>query len=1024
MNRTVKIFCTKNEQDLVMEDYKVLERYEGFVLAEVPDELMDQLLKKYPVEDITNQYMLKMGSKDVNTMIPRFNSKGKLSGHPAYKGVKPLSSGKHHYLVQFIGPVKKVWTDGIMETGGEVRTYYNGFAYIVRADEKVLMKIKELPYVRWIGHLSHRDRISTHLFSRIDKGKTPDRSLPRTYVLDNVFTVDFFSEKDLLKRVSEVKNLGFKILEKEKNGKLLVLEFQEKGANLAKGIGSLSAVHGVQAISERVIKRTSNNVATKIMETNRATLSEGLGLTGKGEVIGVCDTGIDSGDPQNIHPDFKGRMEWVGSYPITSGFAQYINNPGGDDGPADLDSGHGTHVAGSVLGDGTSSADLPGDPIRGLAYEAKLVFQAIEQEIEWKNPSDLQKYGRYLLAGIPLDLTTLFSDAYAKKARIHSNSWGGGDPGAYDSQCEQLDRFVWENKDFCILFANGNDGTDNDGDGKINLMSVSSPATAKNCISVGACENKRLNFNNSTYGGWWPSNYPSPPYDDDPMADNPDQVVAFSSRGPTQDGRIKPDVVAPGTFILSTRSSQLSPSNKGWAAFPLSNKYFHMGGTSMATPLTAGAVALIRQYIRKQREIQKPSAALLKAALISGATRLAGYASSGAIWDNHQGYGRVNIDALVAPDPPVSIEFNEIKPGLETGEVHTINVNVKLSDVPFRIVIAYTDFPGSYLVNNLNLIAKGPNGVRYLGNQPSNGKLVPDTNNNVEVVHVPHPVPGKWEIEIVGSNIPQGPQDFALVYSANIGEPDDETVIRSEVAPDLEIPDSPGPTVKTILNISSTGRVRSMKVSVNIEHTYIGDLQIGLTPPGQEALLLHNRSGASTNNIDKTYDAFNTPELSSFTGIEMKGGWELSITDMAGLDTGRLVKWSLEITSMSSSETIKRENTPALLIPDNIPEGVTDLIEINKEGVIQEIKVWVDITHTWIGDLIVELVPPTGAGVNLHDRSGSSRDNIIKMYQSEEVAGLGTLIGENVKGPWKLLVKDLAGRDIGKFNKWGLEITL
>ena len=100
------------------------------------------------------------------------------------------------------------------------------------------------------------------------------------------------------------------------------------------------------------------------------------------------------------------------------------------------------------------------------------------------------------------------------------------------------------------------------------------------------------------------------------------------------------------------------------------------------------------------------------------------------------------------------------------------------------------------------------------------------------------------------------------------------------------------------------------------------------------------------------------------------------------------------------------------------------MIEINKKGVIKDIEVWVDITHTWIGDLIVDLVTPTGAIVNLHNRLGSSKDNIIKTYQAENIAGLGALIGGNAKGSWALVVKDLAGRDIGKLNQWGLEISL
>ena len=102
-----------------------------------------------------------------------------------------------------------------------------------------------------------------------------------------------------------------------------------------------------------------------------------------------------------------------------------------------------------------------------------------------------------------------------------------------------------------------------------------------------------------------PADYPAAPFRDDPMADDPGQVAAFSSRGPTADGRIKPDVVAPGTFILSTRSTMIAPNNKAWAAFPPSPFYFHMGGTSMATPLTAGAVALVREYLRKKKKIAK-----------------------------------------------------------------------------------------------------------------------------------------------------------------------------------------------------------------------------------------------------------------------------------------------------------------------------------------------------------------------------------------------------------------------------------
>ncbi|MFV0277416.1 MAG: S8 family serine peptidase, partial [Parahaliea sp.] len=323
-----------------------------------------------------------------------------------------------------------------------------------------------------------------------------------------------------------------------------------------------------------------------------------------------------------------------------------------------------------------------------------------------------QRYGRYLLTGIPLDLKTLFSAAYDLGARIHTNSWGGGEPGAYDEQCEQLDEFVWANRDFCVLFANGNDGSDADGDGSINLTSVSAPATAKNCISVGASENLRPAFNANTYGGWWPQDYPVAPHAADPMANNPEQVAAFSSRGPTADGRIKPDVVAPGTYILSTRATLIAANNQAWAGFGPSRMYFHMGGTSMATPLTAGAVALIREYLRSRKQLARPSAALLKASLIAGAQRLPIVGGDG-VADHHQGYGRVHLDNILAPQAPATARYLDIADGLNTGEVHEEILSVASRQVPLRVVMAYSDFPGPYLVNNLNLLLTAPDGTRH-----------------------------------------------------------------------------------------------------------------------------------------------------------------------------------------------------------------------------------------------------------------------------------------------------------------------
>ena len=763
MNRILKVFATGAEQERLAEELDVLERYDAFVLVEAAPATVKRLAREYLTEDISDQYEIPIGAGAIDTSAPRIDAGGATRTHPAYGRGASLPAGPHHYLVQFVGPIKDAWLRGVRRAGGEPRQLWGNFVFVVRANDAAIAKIAALPFVRWTGHLPYEERLASSVRKEV-AGEDPGE-LPRTRLLPCVYTLEFFDAKDIPPARPKVKKLGVRILLEEPKGNLLVVEASERKAERLKQLKALSKVHGVRRIRHRAVKRPSNNVAAGIMGTAASMGSPGLGLSGKGETIGVCDTGLDTGDPASIHPDFAGRVASIKSYPMTADFAQYVTNPGGNDGPADLDSGHGTHTSGSVLGSGASSAALPGigSPIRGLAYAARLVFQAVEQECKWKNPADYKTYGRYLLAGIPADLKSLFSDAYSKGARIHSNSWGGGDPGSYDDQCRALDQFVWEHKDFCVVAASGNDGTDSDGDGRINPMSVSSPATAKNCITVGACENKRPNFDGETYGAWWAKDFPVAPFKADPMADDPNEIVAFSSRGPTKDNRFKPDVVAPGTFVLSTRSTMIAPNNTAWAAFPPNRLYFFMGGTSMATPLVSGAVALLREYLRTKKLISNPSAALLKAALIAGATRLAGYGAAGAVVDNHQGYGRVNLDGVIAPQAPASSRFTEVRPGLKTGQLSSRKLTVKSNRRPLRIALAWSDPPGPTLVNNLNLIVTAPDGRKFVGNQRKTGPLTLDAANNTELVHVAKPAAGVWRVDVVGSNVAQGPQDFALV---------------------------------------------------------------------------------------------------------------------------------------------------------------------------------------------------------------------------------------------------------------------
>jgi hypothetical protein len=262
----------------------------------------------------------------------------------------------------------------------------------------------------------------------------------------------------------------------------------------------------------------------------------------------------------------------------------------------------------------------------------------------------------------------------------------------------------------------------------------------------------------------------------DKPSDNPVHVAAFSSRGPAKDGRIKPDLVAPGTNIASTRSQALDSAVQGWGAYPRPrNRYMFDGGTSMATPLTAGAAAVVRQYLRQIKRRPNPSAALVKATLIHAAQyqpdpRFAGPANR--INDFSQGWGHVSLASVLRPAAPVKVAWYEQRRGLNTGESFRFYVTVIKASVPLAFTLVWSDFPsaaGHYpnLVNDLDLVVTSPSGAIYYGNAGRPGGQ-PDRLNNVERVIISKPEVGRHLVRVRGINVPHGPQESALVWSGGI----------------------------------------------------------------------------------------------------------------------------------------------------------------------------------------------------------------------------------------------------------------
>jgi M6 family metalloprotease-like protein len=121
--------------------------------------------------------------------------------------------------------------------------------------------------------------------------------------------------------------------------------------------------------------------------------------------------------------------------------------------------------------------------------------------------------------------------------------------------------------------------------------------------------------------------------------------------------------------------------------------------------------------------------------------------------------------------------------------------------------------------------------------------------------------------------------------------------------------------------------------------------------------------------------------------------------------------------------TASGEQSPNLAIPDNTSGGISSTIPIGVSGIARRVKVDVDITHTFIGDLLVELFAPSGRRATLHGRLGGSADNLIASFDSDRPGELSSLVGQPMQGNWILRVSDRARIDVGTLRKWKLELT-
>jgi hypothetical protein len=756
--------------------------------------------------------------------------------------IESSGQSKRLALVQMNGVVQPAGFKELRETGLSIICYIPDNAYLVYGDapslDRALLLSKNSRFVGWIGDfLPEYKMAASAKAARAAAGTGADDLFAVQLVKDpaaNGVTLGLISQIGL----SPVKR-SFSIL-----GYLdLVVRMPPSLLGLLAERGDVISIQPY-AIPRLDDERQDQILAGNLQSANGVTVPNGPGylawlasmgftqaqFNASGFVVDVCDSGIDNGTTSPAHFGLYEGGNLNGNSRVAYNRLAGTPNIGSTLEGCD---GHGTlnaHIAAGYN-------DMTGFPhADGAGYHYGLgvcpfvrIASSVVFDPAWTYP------------GFP----DLLSTAYNSGARISTNSWGSVSPGAYTMDSQAYDALVRDsqpegsafpaagNQEMTVLFSAGNNGP--------SLSTIGSPGTAKNVITVGAAENVQ------PFGGSDGCGIP------DSIADNADDVAVFSSRGPCADGRMKPDLIAPGTHVTGGVFQTQSPPANGQADFcftgsnvcggPGADLYFPSGqqwttassGTSHACPAVAGGAALLRQFFLNAGH-PAPSPAMTKACLANSARYLTGLGANDTLWSTAQGMGEVDLGAAFNSTPRVLLDQRPSDLFTATGQARTYSGIVSDPSKPFRVTLAWTDAPGSTVgaaYNNDLDLAVTMGGNTYLGNVFLGALSVTggsaDRKNNMESVFLPAGTTGPFTVTVSAYSINSdgvpnvgGPldQDFALVISNAASAPlvsaADATLAVEECQPPNGAVD-PGEKVTVTFALANIGTADATDLTATLQ---------------------------------------------------------------------------------------------------------------------------------------------------------------------------------------------------------------